>query len=115
MQLRRIYGEFDTEELAELAAGRIRRSVRGIRRMTVCRLSHAMKPVNGRIRFTMLPANLQMTSFAVDVMSPENTARAIPEPCLKKDAELMIVCDEESLHRVESLLHAAGAMRVRTG
>ncbi|MBQ4465774.1 MAG: hypothetical protein II916_07410 [Oscillospiraceae bacterium] len=115
MELHRIYGEFDTEELAELAAGRIRRTVRGIRRMTICRLSHSMKPINGRIRFTMLPANLQMTTFAVDVMNPEATARAIPEPCLRKDAELMIVCDETSVHRVESLLHAAGAMRVRHG
>ena len=102
MELHRIYGEFDTEELAELAAGRIRRAVRGIRRMTICRLSPSRQPVGGR-----------MTNYATDVLYSEISTRAVPEPKLRQDAELMILCGDAACRRVESLLHAAGAMRVR--
>lgn len=115
MELCRIYGEFESEELAELSAGRIRRKVRGIRRMTIYRISHCQQPVTGRIRFTMLPANLRMTNYATDVMYSEISNRAIPEPYLKQEAELMIMCEDSAKKQVVSLLHATGAMRVRNG
>ena len=115
MELCRVYGEFESEELAELAAGRIRRKVRGIRRLTIYRVSHSQQPVAGRIRFTMLPANLRMTNYATDVMYSEISTRAIPEPCLRQEAELMVMCEESARKQVVSLLHATGAMRVRNG
>ena len=114
-ELKRIYAEYDSMELAELAAGRIRRAVRGIRRMTVYRLSKHHQPVNGRIRFTMLPANLRMDNYATDVLFSEMAGTAIPEPFLRQDSELMILCEAESGKKIESLLHATGAMRVRNG
>lgn len=114
-ELHRVYGEYDSVETAELAAGRIRRAVRGIRRMTVCRLSGHHQPVGGRIRFTMLPANLRMTNYATDVLYSEVSSRAIPEPYFRQETELMILCEEASLRRIVSLLHATGAMRVRNG
>lgn len=114
MELRRIYGEFDTQELAELAAGRIRRAVRGIRRMTVCPVSANRPSMEGRVRYTILPANPRMMNYATDVMLSE-IAQTVPEPVLRKEAELMIVCDEAACPRVNMLLHASGAMRVRNG
>lgn len=113
MKLNRIYGEFDSDSLAELAAGRIRRAVRGIRRMTICRLSGAAHPIGGRVRFTMLPANPRMMNYATDVLWSEYVP-SVPEPMLRQECELMIVCDANVRGRVESLLHAAGAMRVRS-
>lgn len=113
MELIRIYGEFDSQELAELAGGRIRRAVRGIRRMTVCPLSGSRQPVGGRIRFTMLPTNLCANPCMTDVLYSEISSRAIPEPMCRQEAELMVLCDESAGSRVTMLLHAAGAMRVR--
>ena len=113
MELCRVYGEFEAEELAELAAGRIRRKIRGIHRMTVCQLTHSMQPVGGRVRFTMLPANLRMMNYVTDVMYAEIYDRAIPEPYFRRNVELMIVCEDHVQSQVESMLHAAGAMRVR--
>ena len=115
MELCRIYGEFESEEMAELSAGRIRRNVRGIRRMTIYRISHSQHPAAGRVRYTMLPANLRMTNYATDVMYSEVSTNTIPEPCLRQEAELMIMCESSVRKRVVSLLHAMGAMRVRNG
>ena len=114
-ELSRVYAEYDSVEMAELAAGRIRRNVRGIRRMTIYRLSRNRQPVGGRIRFTMLPANLRMTNYATDVMYSEISTRAIPEPYFRQETELMILCEERAVKRIVSLLHATGAMRVRNG
>ncbi len=114
MELRRIYSEFESEELAELAAGRIRRAVRGIRRMTVYRVSRSHRPVEGKVRYTILPANPRMMNYATDVMLSD-MAQPVPEPVLRREAELMIVCDETAIGRISALLHAAGAMRVRNG
>ena len=114
-ELKRIYAEYEAVELAELAAGRIYRTVRGIRRITVYRLSGHRQPVGGRIRFTMLPANLRMTNYATDVLYSEMSDTALPEPLLRQDAELMILCEPSAVKQVETLLHATGAQRVRNG
>ena len=114
-ELCRLYAEYDSVETAELAAGRIRRAVRGIRRMTIYRLSKHHQPVGGRIRFTMLPVNLRMTNYATDVLYSEVSTRAIPEPYFRQETELMILCEEKAVKPIVTLLHATGAMRVRNG
>ena len=114
-ELRRLYAEYDSVETAELAAGRIRRAVHGIRRMTIYRLSKNHQPVGGRIRFTMLPANLRMTNYATDVLYSEISTRAIPEPYFRQETELMILCEPAAEKRIVTLLHATGALRVRNG
>ena len=114
-ELCRVYAEYDSVELAELAAGRIRRAVRGVRRMTIIPLSKNHQPIGGRIRFTMLPANLRMTNYATDVLYSEISARAVPEPYFRQETELMILCEEKAVKPIVTLLHATGAMRVRNG
>ena len=112
MELRRIYGEFDSEELAELAGGRIRRAVPGIQRMTIYRLTGTRKPLNGRIRLTMLPMHPNMLALVGDP-AYSGYQPAFPEVEQQRAAELLILCEDRSAARVEALLHAAGAMRVR--
>lgn len=114
-ELCRIKAEYDSVETAELAAGRIRRAVRGIRRMTIYRLSGHHQPIAGRVQFTMLPANLRMSNYATDVLYSEISTHAIPEPMLRQETELMILCEQTSVKRIVTLLHATGAMRVRNG
>ena len=81
MELCKVHGEFESEEMAELAAGRIQRNVRGLRRITVHPLSHAVPAATGRERFTTLPANLRMMNYATDVMYSETSKDTDQNPC----------------------------------
>ena len=109
----RIYGEFASEELAELTAGRIRRAVRGISRMTIKRLGKGMRSYAGRERFTMLPANLRMMNYATDVMISPVSSDVVPEPFYRCSSELLVICTKESAGRVTALMQAMGAVRIR--
>lgn len=109
MELCRIYGEFESEEMAELAAGRIRRNIRGIRRITSHPLGRSVPAARGRERFTMLPANLRMMNYATDVLYSEISEAAVPEPLRKKSTELLIICEEDSAARVSAIMQAMGA------
>lgn len=113
MELCRIYGEFESEEMAELAAGRIRRNVRGIRRITSHPLGRSVPAARGRERFTMLPANLRMMNYATDVMYSEISEAAVPEPLRRKTTELLIICDTQAVGRVSAIMQSMGAVRMK--
>lgn len=113
MELCKIYGEFESEEMAELAAGRIRRNIRGIRRITTHPLGRAIPASRGRERFTMLPANLRMMNYATDVLYSEVSEAAVPEPLRRRSTELLIICEQESTGRVSAIMQAMGAVRMK--
>ncbi|MBR3630702.1 MAG: hypothetical protein IKN55_09600 [Oscillospiraceae bacterium] len=109
MELRRVTGVFESEELADLAAGRIRRRVRGIRRITVHPHGRSVPPARGRVRFTMLPANLRMMNYATDVLYSEIAESSTPEPLQRRCAELTVICNDEAEHEVSAVMLALGA------
>ncbi len=111
MNLIKMYGEFETEELAELCAGRIRRNVRGVHRITLRRLS-GYRPPEGKVHFTMLPANLRMNNYATDVLYSEIAMDSIPEPVRKQSTELMAIIEPDSEKQVSSYFHAMGAVNI---
>lgn len=113
MELCRVYGLFETEELADLAAGRIRRGNHGIRRITVHPLGRSVPPARGRERFTMLPANLRMMNYATDVLYAETDPAAVPEPMHRRTAELTVICDKAVQARVTAVMLSLGASNVR--
>ncbi len=113
MELCRVHGEFESEEMAELAAGRIRRNVRGIRRITVHPLGHAVPAARGRERFTMLPANLRMMNYATDVMYSDISKDTVPEPMRRKSTELLVICDALYSGNVSAIMQSMGAVRMR--
>ena len=112
MNLMKMYAEFETEELAELCAGRIRRNVRGVHRITLRRLS-GYRPPEGKIHFTMLPANLRMSNYATDVLYSEIAVDTIPEPIRRQNTELMAIIEPDAEKRVSSYFHAMGAVNIR--
>ncbi|MEE5993204.1 MAG: hypothetical protein V3G42_08185 [Oscillospiraceae bacterium] len=112
MNLMKVYGEFETEELAELCAGRIRRNVKGIHRLTLRRLS-GYRPPEGKVHFTMLPANLRMSNYATDVLYSEIDPNTIPEPIRRQNTELMAMIEPEAEREVFSYFHAMGATNIR--
>lgn len=112
MELCRIRGEFETEDLAELAAARIRRNVRGIHRMTLRRIGQGARPSDGRKHFTMLPANLRMLNYATDVMLSEMSDHVMPEYRYSRTCELTVLCSREALRQASGLMQALGAVSV---
>ena len=113
MELCRINGIFETEEMADLAAGRIRRNVQGIRRITVRPLGKSVPPAHGRERFTMLPANLRMMNYATDVLYAEIDGSRLPENLKRLNAELTVVCDSVSETRVSAIMQSLGAYHMQ--
>lgn len=113
MELCRIQGEFEAVELAELAAGRVRRSTDGIRKIMIQALGRVSNVPANRQRFTMLPANMRMENYATAVMISEISDDVLPEPNLRRTARLQVICDVRSAERVYSLLLAAGAGNLR--
>ena len=109
MELCRVTGVFESEEMADLAAGRIRRNVRGIRRITVHPLGRSTPPARGRERFTMLPANLRMTNYATDVLLSETAESTVPEPLRRRAAELTVICNDDAKARVSAIMLSLGA------
>ncbi|MBQ8927834.1 MAG: hypothetical protein IJ055_06130 [Oscillospiraceae bacterium] len=112
MELCRIRGEFETEDMAELAAARIRRSVRGIRRMTLRRIGQGARRADGRKHFTMLPANLRMLNYATDVMISDMSDQVLPEYRYSRTCELTVLCSREAVREATGLMQALGAVNV---
>ncbi len=113
MNLCRIKGEFASEELAELAAGRIRRSIGQVRSIRIRKLGKALPSLNGRQRFTMLPANLRMENYATDVLLSEISDTALPEHWYRKSAELTVICAGEAFGQVSAVMQSLGALQIR--
>ncbi len=113
MELCRMKGEFASEELAELAAGRIRRSLKNIRSLRIRKLGKAFPSMNGKQHYTMLPANLRMENYATDVLISEMSDSVYPEYWYRKTAELTVICDKENKADVSATMQALGAMQIR--
>lgn len=113
MELCRIQGEFEAVELAELAAGRIRRSVPGVRKIMVQSAGRVQEESTGRQRFTMLPANLRMQNYATAVMISDISDDILPETYYRRTAQLQIICDAGAADRAYALMLAAGAQKIR--
>jgi hypothetical protein len=113
MELCKLYGEFETVDLAELAEGRIRRSVSGVQHTEVQKTGHSV-PLHGNSRrFTMLPANMRMMNYVTAVMVSDMSDSVIPEPFYRSTAQLLVICSRESEGRVAALMQAAGAVSIR--
>ena len=112
MNFIKMYGEFETEELAELCAGKIRRNVKGVHRITLRRLSGYRAPA-GKVHFTMLPANLRMSNYATDVLYSEIAMDTVPEPVRRQNTELMAIIEPDSQKQVSAYFHSMGAVNIR--
>ena len=112
MKLYRIKGEFASEELAELAAGRIQRTIKNIRSLRIQKLGKAMPSMQGRERFTMLPANLRMENYATHVLVSEMSDSSLPEHWYRKTAELTVICPMEKTAEVSAIMQSLGAMQI---
>lgn len=112
MELCRITGEFSSQDLAELAAGRIRRSVRDVRKLAIRNLGKAVPSMQGKQRYTLLPANLRMENYLTAVMITDLSDSVLPEYYYRKSAELTVVCNTETAGNVSALMQSMGAIHM---
>lgn len=113
MKLCRIQGEFEAVELAELTAGRIRRSVAGVKRIAVQPIGRAMRTDTGRQRYTILPANMRMQNYATAVMMSDISDDILPEPLYRRNVSLLVLCDAPAADRACAIMQAAGALKLQ--
>ncbi|MBD5143123.1 MAG: hypothetical protein K2K06_08890 [Oscillospiraceae bacterium] len=113
MQLNKITGEFASEELAELAGGRIRRTIRNIRSLSIRKLGKAIPSMQGKQKYTMLPANLRMENYITDVMISDLSNSMFPEYYYKKNAELTVICDSDCVSSVSAIMQSLGAINMK--
>ncbi len=113
MKLCRLKGELATQDIAELAAGRIRRSIPNIQSIHIRKLGKGVPLPQGRRKFTMLPANLRMENYLTDVMISEISANTIPEYYYRESAELIIICDRQQAGRVSAVMQSLGAVHLQ--
>lgn len=113
MKLSRIECEFSAIELAELAAGRVRRNVAGIKRVMLQPIGRAAEHGNGKERYTMLPANMRMQNYATAVMVSDISDDVLPEPMYRKNVRLVLLCENTAAGRAAAILMAAGAEKMQ--
>lgn len=113
MELSKIQGEFETEDLAELAAGRIRRSVRGVRRICIHKIGKAVDSLTDRQRYTILPANLRMQNYITAVMLSDISDDTIPEPMQRQTAGLLVICEKTAAEQTAGIMLALGAQKIQ--
>ncbi len=110
--LKKIQGEFQSAELAELAAWRIRRSMHGVHHISI-RSRRIPQQIAGREQYTILPANLRMQNYATAVMISEVSDDVLPEPMYRRSAGLMILCEEKNIRNICAVMQSLGAVNLQ--
>lgn len=111
----RVSAEFESPELAEIALTRVKSSVKGVHSTNIFynKISDkAMKLRNGSI-YTILPTAVTTHNYLTAVMLSPSSEDVIIEPYRSRKTNAYVVCEEESVDNVSSVLRAMGASFVK--
>lgn len=110
----RISAEFETPELAETAIMRIKEStaVKSVNMVYNKSAEKAVKLQNGTI-YTLLPTAVTSYNYYTAVMESPASEDIIAEPERRRNTTVYIVCDDENLGNVKSVLNAMGGLNVK--
>ena len=115
----RISAEFEAPELAELALGRIKKTVSGVHsiRLTYNRISDRVERLRSGEHYTVIPviSTVHSYNFFTAVLEQPASEDVIPEPFRSRNAKLCLICEEKDSPQICSLLHALGAYNVHDG
>lgn len=110
----RISAEFETPELAETAIHRVRESVPVKSANMVYNKSsdEAVKLKNGTV-WTLLPTAVTSYNYYTASMESPATEEVIPEPDRRRNTTAYIMCEDEHLDNVKSVLNSMGGLNIR--
>ena len=115
--LSRVIGEFESQELAELAIMRIRESVDSIYSASAIqnRISANSKSLTHGTSYTVLPVAFSTrTNFMSAVMESPVYADDVPEPYRRTNTTACIVCGSGSVGDVIAVMNALGGLNIRS-
>ncbi|HEZ7986567.1 MAG TPA: hypothetical protein RWO09_06490 [Ruminococcus sp.] len=113
----RISAKFEAPELAELAIGRVKKSVKGVHsaRLAYNRISnHAEKLRSGSI-YTLIPtvSTVHSYNYFTAVMEQPASEDIIPEPSRSRSTSIYLICEQDCSDQACSILHALGGFDVK--
>jgi len=110
----RISAEFETPDLAEFALKRVKSSLEGIHSTNLIynrSSERAMKLQNGSI-YTIIPTAVTSYNYLTAVMESPAAIDVIKEPYRSQKTIINVICEEESVNNVKSILGAMGGLKV---
>ncbi|MCQ2468504.1 MAG: hypothetical protein MJ100_01665 [Ruminococcus sp.] len=115
--LSRVIGEFETQELAELAIMRIRESVGSIYSASTIqsKISANANSLTHGTSYTVLPTAFNTrTNFMSAVMESPVYADDVPEPYRRTNTTACIVCGSGSVGEVIAVMNSLGGLNIRS-
>lgn len=110
----RVSAEFETPELAENAIHRVRANVpvRSANMIYNKSSDEAMKLKNGTV-WTLLPTAVTSYNYVTAVMESPASEDVMPEPERRRNTTAYIICEDENLDAVKSVLNSMGGLNIR--
>ena len=115
--LSRVIGEFETQELAELAVMRIKESVGSVYSAATIKnsISANVKSLTHGTSYTVLPTAFNTrTNFMSAVMESPVYADDVPEPYRRTTTTACIVCGSGSVSSVIAVMNSLGGLNIRS-
>lgn len=113
----RISAKFEAPELAELAVGRVKKSVHGVHsaRFAYNRMSNRAEKLRRGSIYTLIPtvSTVHSYNYFTAVMEQPASEDIISEPSRSRITSICLICDQDSSDRICSILHALGGFDVK--
>lgn len=112
--LTRISAEFENIDMAEIASKRIKDTINGVRRTGVIHnktAERAKRLERGR-HYTILPLAATTYNYFTATMENETTDDIIDEPYRNRKTILYIICEEDAVNNIKSVLNAMGGLNI---
>ena len=112
----RIYAEFETPELAELALQRVREKVGNVFSSGLMydrRSDKAVKLRNGTI-YTVIPTAVTTHNYFTVVMESPASEDVIAEPLRSRRTKLYVICESSAEQQVSAIFSSMGGLGIHS-
>lgn len=114
--IKRVNAEFENTDLAELALKRARESISDVFAAEIMCSKQAKRAerLQGATHYTVMPMAPTAQNYITAVMETPIDLNSVPEPLRRTTARACIVCSENAVRNVSSLLGAMGGLNIHT-
>jgi len=114
--INRIYAEFETPELAELALMRVREKVGNVFSSGLMydkRSDRAVKLRNGTI-YTVIPTAVTTHNYITVTMESPASEDVIAEPARSRKTKLYVICDASAEAQIRAVFSSLGGLDIHS-